>query len=273
MRIASGLSATLLCIASFAQPQALAADTTLSATASQDTSIYFGTAGSSGRSDGSGDYLWLAVTAEGLGRRALLKFDLSSIPPAAVIRQVTLTLYESRARDEHDVTVHRLLASWGEGASNAGGSGTGVQALAGDATWLHRFFPATFWANPGGDHDPLASAVQRVGLPNTTYSWAATRPAQGQPVPGLVRDVQAWVDTPSLNHGWMLIGNEAVEQNAKRFESRNNAVAVNRPRLTVVYGPPVVVVADDGDVPLPWWALGLLAALLARRAMSRPDHA
>ena len=55
---------------------AAAADQTVTLQAVQDTSIYFGTPGAEGRADGSGDYLWLAVTAEGLSRRMLVKFDL-----------------------------------------------------------------------------------------------------------------------------------------------------------------------------------------------------
>ena len=231
-----------------------AAEQTFSTTALQDTSIFAGTPGSQNLADGSGDYLWLAVTAEGLNRRLLLQFDLAAVPPGSVVRQVTLTLYESRARDEHDVRVHRLLAPWGEGASNAGGAGTGAPAAPGDATWVSRLHPGSPWATPGGDFEPTASAVQRVGFPNTTYSWAAALPASG-PAPRFVQDVQRWVDDAASNHGWILIGDEAGLQNAKRFESRNNAVAVNRPRLHLVYDLP-----PDGEVPLPAWMLALLAA-------------
>jgi len=261
------LALTLACISGPAR----AADATLTVTASQDTSIYFGTPDAPTRADGAGDFLWLSVTAEGLGRRMLLKFDVSAIPAGSVVKQATLRLFESMSRDNHDVSVHRLLAAWGEGASNAGGSGAGVPALAGDATWLHRFFPATFWATPGGDFDAVASAVRFVDYPNTYYSWSAALPGAGGPVPRLVQDVQAWVDTPSANHGWILIGEETGSKNAKRFESRHTSVGEARPRLTVVYAPPAAA-ADDGDVPLPLWAVALLAAGLAARLMRRSDH-
>lgn len=237
----------------------LAADTTVVLQPSQDTSIFFGTPGSENLADGSGDFLWTSVTAEGLVRRALVKFTLETIPPGSQIKQVTLSLYESRSRDTHVVAVHRLLATWGEGASNAGGAGTGAAAAPGDATWVNRFHPGSPWARSGGDFDPLPSAQQVVGFPNQAYTWSASLPTAGAPVPRLLQDVQAWVDAPANNHGWMLIGDETNQQNAKRFESRNNAVAVNRPRLTVVYGPPPVASSDDGDVPLPLWALAMLA--------------
>lgn len=262
---------TWLLLAGIAGSAVQAADPSLTVTALQDTSIYTGTAGSNALADGAGDYLWLSVTAGGLLRRALLKFDLAALPAGSVVRQVTLTLYESRARDEHDVGVHRLLASWGEGASNGGSAGSGAPAANGDATWLHRFYPGTLWASPGGDLDPVASAVQRVGSANTAYAWSATLPPSGSPVPRLVADVQAWVNTPSSNHGWLLIGAEAGLQNAKRFESRNNGTALNRPKLTVVYTAPPIPGGDDADIPLPPWALGLLALLIGAQ-MVRSAH-
>jgi hypothetical protein len=235
---------------------------------SQDTSIYDGVAGSSGLSDGKGESLWLSVTAGGLNRRALLKFDLAGIPPGSKIEQVTLSLYESRARDEHVVNVHRLLEPWGEGASNGGSAGVGAPAQAGDATWMHRFHPNTAWSTPGGRFEAQVSASRSVGAPNERYSWSGQRPPQGGAVPKIVQDVQDWVDAPGTNHGWILVGDEGGLQNAKRFNSRENAV--EPPRLEVRYQAAAAGV--DGDVPLPGWALvtlvGLLAAGLARRARS-----
>jgi hypothetical protein len=248
-----------------------AADQTMSFTAVQDTSIFYGTIGSENLADGSGDFIWVSVTAEGLVRRMLVKFDVSALPRGAVVRQVTLTLYESRARDEHAVTLHRLLASWGEGTSNAGGAGNGAPAAPGDATWVNRFQPGQPWTTPGGDFDPVASATRVVGLPNTTYSWGGEPYVSGDPVPRIVRDVQGWVDAPGSNHGWIFIGVEAGLQNAKRFESRNNATSVNRPRLTVVYGPPDPA-GQNADVPVPPWALGALAALLVGARIVRTAH-
>jgi hypothetical protein len=213
---------------------------------SQDNTVYTGN-GFETRSDGQGDYLWLSVTAGGVNRRTLIKFDTSGIPPGAVVTAVTFSLYESRARDAHTVTLHRLLRSWGEGASNGGGQGEGAPAAPGDATWLHAFFPAVFWAQPGGDHVAAPSATATVGFPGEFYRWG--------PNAGLRDDVQAWVDSPASNHGWILIGQEGGLQNAKRFESRNNSVAANRPQLRVVYE-----LQDQGDVPLPAWLLAAAAA-------------
>lgn len=75
-------------------------------------------------------------------------------------------------------------------------------------------------------------------------------------------------------HGWSLVGDETSLQNAKRFESRNNGGAANRPQLTLIYTPPQESRGGvDVDVPLPLWALGLLAlslgGLMSRSALSR----
>ncbi len=239
---------------------AVAADQTVTLIATRDASIYHGLPGSDTLADGSGPYLWTSVTAEGLVRRALLKFDLSAIPAGAVVRQVTLTLWESRSRGDHNIALHRLLANWGEGPANAGGSGAGAPAASGDSTWSHRIYPGTPWNTPGGEFDPVASAVQLVGSADASYSWSGALPAGGGAAPRIVIDVQSWVNAPTGNHGWIMIGNETTPQNAKRFESRNSGFDVRKPQLTLVYSEPVVVA--EGDVPLPAWALVMLASML-----------
>ena len=87
----------------------------------------------------------------------------------------------------------------------------------------------------------------------------------------------AWVDAPTGNFGWIMIGNEVELQNAKRFSSRQSSEASVRPRLTIDYTPPVAG-GDGGDIPLPAWALvllggGLAAALGRRRNGARHSRA
>lgn len=226
-------------------------------TPTQDNSIFAG-GGYESRSDGAGDFLWLSVTAGGINLRCLVKFDTTSIPAGSIIRQVTLSLYESRARNEHVVRVHRLQRSWGESSSNGGGSGEGADAAPGDATWSHAFHPGVAWTQAGGDYLATASAQASVGTQGVFYSWG--------PNAALAADVQAWVNDASANHGWILIGDEQGLQNAKRFESRNNASSTNRPRLVVVYDPPEM---GAGDVPLPAWALWAMGALMGGALVRR----
>jgi len=50
----------------------------------------------------------------------------------------------------------------------------------------------------------------------------------------MVADVQMWLDKPSSNHGWLLIGNDNATM-AKRLDTRKNASEVNRPTLTLTF--------------------------------------
>ena len=102
--------------------------------------------------------------------------------------------------------------------------------------------------------------MQFVGSADASYSWSGALPAGGGASPRLGIDVQSWVNAPAGNHGWIMIGNETTPQNAKRFESRNSGFDIRKPQLTVVYGDPVIVA--EGDVPLPAWALVMLASML-----------
>jgi hypothetical protein len=203
--------------------------------------------------DGRGESLWTSVIASGTTRRALLRFDLSALPPGARVQSVRLELFEIRARDEHVVRVHRVLAPWSEGPSNGGDAGVGAAAQPGDVTWSHRSWPNVPWAARGGDFAATASASQTVGFGPALYVWPST--------PQLVADVQGWLANPGTNHGWIVVGDDKGLQNAKRFGSRENESSAGRPTLVVGILP--AAVAADGDVPLPPWALALVATSLA----------
>lgn len=214
--------------------------------------------------DGQGPYLWTATTAAAVARRALVRFDLSSIPAGAQVQQVFFSLYLSRAQDADPlVRLHRLTVSWTEGPANGGSQGHGAPAAAGDVTWLRRTFPALAWAQPGGDFQATPSASVMLGFSGERYTWG--------PTAAMASDVQGWLADPSTNHGWIVIGDEVNTKNAKRFESRAFSVPSVRPTLRVVYEP--AVATADGDIPVPAWALGVLAvacagALLKRRPSS-----
>jgi hypothetical protein len=218
------------------------------------------------RASGAGAHLFIGTIASGDPRRALLRFDLTGIPPGSTITAASLRVVVDRSAigssPDDTATAHRLLASWGESTSNSGGGGGGDAADPGDATWTERYFaasPAQPWNTPGGDY-----VAQGASIPLTStgaFSWT------NEPV--LLADLQAWANDPSSNHGWLIRGNEASSQNAKRLISREGGA--NRPLLTLQYELPA---ASSGDVPLPAWALGALAAtLLGSFARSRGRRA
>ncbi len=153
------------------------------------------------------------------------------VPSGATVTAVSLRMRMSRTRGGNEtVALHRVLADWGEGASDASGlEGRGTGAEPGDATWVHRFFDAEAWAAPGGDFEAGASGSTTVGGTGID-TWPSAE--------GMVADVQSWLDGPGTNFGWLLKGNENARQTAKRFASGDNANAADRPQLTIEFTAP-----------------------------------
>ncbi len=176
-------------------------------------------------------------------RRAILAFDVAgSIPAGSTVQSAKLTLLNdlpssSGYTGPQELRLHRALVSWGEGNSIDFG-GAGAPAAPGDATWFHRFYDTVLWTgavvpdlDTGGaknDFISTASAVQTVDSPGF-YEWESS---------ALAQDVQTWVDHPNANLGWIVIGPEPqMVKTVKRFASRENPTASNRPKLTVVFTP------------------------------------
>jgi spore coat protein A len=188
----------------------------------KDTTIY---EGSDPVADGRGYHLFAGFTADHTERRALLAFDVTrSLPPGATVRSATLGLTLTRTQPStSDVSIHRLLAAWGEGSSRASGNeGGGAPASEGDATWACSAWPADAWNSPGGDFEPSLSATLTVAGTGA-YQWTSA---------DLARDVQSFLDQPDTNNGWILVGTGT----AKRFDSRESGGT--GPTLDVVFDPP-----------------------------------
>jgi hypothetical protein len=202
---------------------------------SKDNTIY---AESDTLSNGAGTRVFAGENGAGFPRRALVRFDLSSVPGNAVVDSVTLTLTVVQTHGfSVPVKLNRLLADWGEstsiGVGGGGGEGGGGKAKPGDATWLQRFYlaPAALWTNPGGDFDATASATKNV-LSLGSYTWRSAN---------MNADVSFWLANPAQNFGWEVVGGETTFSSAKAFGSRENATAGSRPVLTVYYTIPTGV--------------------------------
>lgn len=222
----------------------------------RDNTLYEDAQGS--LSNGAGMHLFAGRTADrngGLIRRGLLQFDVAAaVPAGATVSAVTLQLNMSMTIAlTENVSLHRVTADWGEGTSRApSGEGGGGVASAGDATWVHTFFDAGQWTNPGGDFAAAPSASAAVGLPGT-YTWGTTA--------AMVADVQGWIDEPETNFGWMLIGEESTVTTAKRFDARESPPA-NRPRLIIELARRCVGDCDaGGSVDVAEIVLGVEIAL------------
>jgi hypothetical protein len=202
---------------------------TITLNPSKDNTLYQNTTG--GISNGAGSYFFAGEVGETGGsliRRGVIAFDIAgNIPSGATINSATLSLHMSRGTSgAQTVELHRLSADWGEGTSNAGSPGQGTTATTDDATWVYRFYDTASWTNAGGDFVSTVSASKSVSGVGS-YTWGSTDQ--------MVTDVQDWLDTPSSNFGWIVLGNETTASSAKRFDSRENSTADNRPTLTIDY--------------------------------------
>jgi hypothetical protein len=175
-------------------------------------------------------------------RRALVEFNIAGkIPAGATIESVTLTLTYAMAAGSggggggsafYDIGLYRLLQSWGEGTTELGqgpgGVGQGAPASNGDVTWNARSFGSQNWTTPGGDFVPTASAVTSVGgaTVDIPFTWSSST---------MVSDVQRWLDSPTSNDGWMLIGQETGIQTFRGFYTKEESNQAFWPTLTVNY--------------------------------------
>jgi hypothetical protein len=180
-------------------------------------------------SSGSGPAVFVGMNSASNVRRALLAFDVAgTLLEGSIIQSAELRLTVSNVPNPNPtlVEVHRVLADWGEGASSSSGGG-GAPAESLDATWLHTFHPDAFWVAPGGDFDPAVHAAATIAGTGT-FVWSDS---------ALAVDVQAWLDDPSTNFGWMLRGDEATPASARRIDSREAPGPDTWPELVVQFQP------------------------------------
>lgn len=193
-------------------------------------------------SNGRGEFLFSGKTSGGgiqivQIRRALIRFDVANaIPAGSTVDNVTLFMTVTKVPlvDNAGAVMfhlHRLTQDWGEGASvplGPGGGGTNPEA--GDATWVHRFYPDSLWTTDGGDFAVASSGSTIVNQADVRYSWGNTG--------GMAADVQSWLDDAATNFGWILIGDESVLGTAKKFGSQQNSNTQLRPSLQIFYTVP-----------------------------------
>lgn len=208
-------------------------------------------AGSAQLSSGQGDIFVGRTKQDGVGpgpatisiRRGLLAFDVAdNVPAGATITGVTLTVDDTMGMNGNQtITLSRMLRAWGQGTSNSTG-GMGAAATNNDVTWYYTFYNAAdpaaspTWAAPGGlagvDFSGVVSASATdaaTGMTNQSLSFASTAN------PGLITDVQQWLDSPAANFGWIMIGNESAGQTAKRFGGQYATSPESPPQLTICY--------------------------------------
>ena len=201
--------------------------TSVTMTSIKDATLYEDATGA--LSNGAGQHMFAGTKGAGHSLRALVAFDVAGkVPAGMTLTAVKLRLNMSAANSSSAQTMilHRVLGDWGEGTTVAsGGGGGGGPASTGGATWLHTFSPDKLWSRPGGDFEATSSASIDVAGINA-YEWGSTDQ--------MVADVQMWLNNPSSNHGWLLMGNDNATS-VKRFDTRENASEANRPTLTLTF--------------------------------------
>lgn len=186
-----------------------------------------------GNSSGACDSFFAGNTDIPAARRALLQFDIAAVvPPGSVIDSATLTMAVTRGSNHADtvMSLHSVDTPWGEENNGCGtrGGGQGEPAVLGAATWNDAESGIVSWSSPGGDYVAAASASTLVN--STTPVWDSSIAGNG----GMIADIQAWLDSPVFNNGWVLIGDEANPTTSRRFDSREGAA---QPTLTVNFTP------------------------------------
>ncbi len=217
-----------------------------------DTTLYNEGGGNIG--GGADDNLFIGVTGNGRIVRGLLDFDVASfVPSGSVITSAVLTLNLNRTRTSAmNAGLHVITTAWGEGSSvPSSGGGQGGPSTAGGASWIHTFYNTNFWATAGGDFAASASATLTINPSFGFYSFSSAQ---------MVADVQAWLNSPSTDHGWMVRGEE--DGGAMRFDARESGTIGAQPTLTIGY----TVVPEPAT-------LGFLLAGLAAMATRRFHHA
>jgi hypothetical protein len=213
-------------------------------TSNHDTTIM---RGGTGNSAGGQTQMYAGATGvSGSGDRALVSFDLTSLPAGAVIQSVQLTLTLSQVAGggggggtpdptPRVIDLYPIAQSWGEGTVNAGGF-QGFAANTGDATWNSSASLSTAWTSAGVDGDPPTGTVsgsQTVGNTLGQYTWNSTTAGNS----GMVSDVQAWVNSSAANFGWLLVNaDENVLRTFRAFDTREILTSA-APQLTITFVP------------------------------------
>ena len=211
---------------------------TVTLVSNRDTTIF---QSNPSASDGAGQAMYVGSTNMRSARRGLVGFDVAgNIPAGSTITAVQLSLVLVVAppgATSTPIELHPLLADWGEGSAGKGsgalqgGQGFSTTADGTAATWSHRLFNTTAWSNRGGDFTATASGSTMVGGPNMAYIWDSSSN------PAMIADVQSWLDNPSSNFGWLLLGDESKAATARVFSTREAQTQGTAPALVVTFSP------------------------------------
>jgi hypothetical protein len=191
-------------------------------------------------------HLMLIFSQAGHLERSLVKFDLSSIPPASTINVAYLMLYVNDydgAPASRTYVANRITKDWIET----------------QATW-NIYKTGSNWAALGGDYTSDGAASTPGAYPGTWVTWTVTD------------IVKAWIQGGQPNYGFLI--KDAAEGTGDTwiaFSTREATENEQRPVLKVDWTPPpslrpvggLVMPTDKLEILTPYLALAGLVAVVS----------
>ncbi|QQG43355.1 MAG: DNRLRE domain-containing protein [Candidatus Daviesbacteria bacterium] len=165
-----------------------------------------------------GDIISVYSRTTNMNRRAVVKFDISSIPTGSTVSNATLKLKITNPPDvsrQHDV--YKITADWVEG--DGGTNNSPVGEVAWDSLNGTRTPTLTFSGSP-------TSSVTTGTTDNTVISWNVTA------------DVNAYLAGSTTNYGWII--RDSVEDGTSTDDysvdyAASTATSANRPQLSITF--------------------------------------
>ncbi len=159
-----------------------------------------------------GTFERMVVTGYGSGnyQRGILKFDVSSIPAGTTITGAVLSLYSYYPAQTKGTTgaygVYPVTRAWSDSQTTWNNATTSVA-----------------WTTAGGDFSatPDATSPKQGTAAMCWYPWDVTA------------RVQAWINTPAGNLGWLVKCTDESKSNQDYFYQADTANASLRPKLVI----------------------------------------
>ena len=172
----------------------------------------------------------------GQEQRTLLRFDLASVPPGAVVGSAWLQLYladwpggaRGRRTSTSRFVAYEVLKGW------QGGRGSGNRywhnkkdppVLAGEASWQAHSHPGR-WSEPGCGKAGADRGAEPIGTSGEVRKFG-----RWVTVPLATEAVARWIKSPRSNRGLLLRGTKACGI----FHSSNFEDPAMRPRLILAF--------------------------------------
>jgi len=188
---------------------------TQSFSATADSTIYSNNVDN----NGGGNLFGIAGFANnGNERRFLTQFDLSSIAPGSIVTSASLDLNVAQSNSGGgNFELYRVDTAWNEGIQSGN---QGAAATTGEVTWNEAQNGLVDWTDGGSFFSPVLSQASITSNGPATLTSSAD----------FVSAVQALVDDPTSNFGFILVGQDPGS--ALRFDTSDAGVA---PSLSVSF--------------------------------------